>query len=184
MHPACKIFEDESPHQQLTDESREGRLTKVKHFIKRYLELDVSYDARATEAVRKGKMVNANYWEVPKPPKGRRGVDAISAANSNSNYDGNAEVCNVSENGEIQRIIRVEQHLTDMETRSLKSVSDQRRQVDTLKNDFNKRISIVETKADTIFELCQKINNKLDANPSGPTSHIQPSVAQQPIVYR
>ena len=24
-------------------------------------------------------MINANYWEVPKPPKGRRGVDAISA---------------------------------------------------------------------------------------------------------
>ena len=69
MHRACKRFEDESPHQQLTDESREGQLTKVKHFIKQYLELNVSYDARATEAVRKGKKVNANCWEVPKPPR-------------------------------------------------------------------------------------------------------------------
>ena len=38
------------------------------------------------------------------------------------------------------RIIRVEQRLTDMEARSFKSVSDQRSQVDTLKNDFDKRI--------------------------------------------
>lgn len=73
---------------------------------------------------------------------------------ANSNYDGNAEVCNVSENREIQRIIRVEQRLTDMEARSIKSVSDQRSQVDTLKNDFGKRIPIVETKIDSIFELC------------------------------
>ena len=59
-----------------------------------------------------------------------------------------------------------------MEARSIKSVSDQRSQVDTLKNDFDKHISIVETKTGTIFELCQKVNNKLDANPSGPTSPI------------
>ena len=87
MHPACKRFEDESPHQQLTDESRERRIAKVKHFIKRYLELDVSYDARATEAVRKGKMVNANYWEVPKPPKGRRAVSGIILWNNFWRYN-------------------------------------------------------------------------------------------------
>ena len=148
MNELCSHHEGDNPHDIIAEEVASGQLKRFKHIVKRCQQLDKTYHGRAIKA----KVVGAAYWSPNSARKKRRGPSGISALGLADHED--ADVAEIS--ADFNRVVRLEQKVSDMEAVFNKYQTASTSAAETHKADADRRLSILEGKADVTHDVCVK----------------------------
>ena len=148
MNELCSHHAGDNPQDIIAEEISSGQLRYFKHILKRCQQLDKTYHNRAVKA----NVVGAAYWSPGR--KKRKGVAPISALSRYDAEDDDATVAEVA--ADFNRVMRLEQKMNDIETTFNKYQTQATSAAVTQKADADRRLSILEGKADVTHDVCVK----------------------------